>query len=74
MIESVTVYRTKGKQFDRLKDAIDHRENLIEKFLRELPGFQDMPPRARIGFVESIIARRQELRELLNYSDKIDDD
>jgi hypothetical protein len=69
-IEAVTVYRTKGKEFDRFERAIEYRENLVEEFLRKSPGFQDMPYKSRIAFVESIITRRAELIALLNYSDR----
>lgn len=74
MIRSVQVYQTKGKQFDRYSDAVKHRENLIEEFLRKLPGFQDMPAKARIDFVQSIIDRRHDLIDLLSYDDKPEDD
>jgi hypothetical protein len=61
-----------GKQFPTLAKAIEFREGLIEKFLRETPGFQDIPAKSRIDFVGSIIFRRNELIELLNYNDKAD--
>ena len=74
MIESVRVYRTRGKQFERFEEAVQHRENLIDEFLRRLPGYQDMPAKSRIAFMTEILSRRQELRDLLNYDDKIEDD
>jgi hypothetical protein len=45
-IKAVTVYETKGKQFRDFEQAVNHRENLIDEFLRKLPGYQDMPSHA----------------------------
>lgn len=73
MIKVVTVYRTKDKQFETLKEAIDHRENLVEKFFRDTPGFWQMSFKDRGEFVESILSRRKELIDLLSYNDKPED-
>lgn len=74
MIQSVTVYETKGQQFRTFKKAVDHRENLVEKFLRTRPGFENMPNRDRIKFIQSILDNRNELIDLLTYDDKTPED
>lgn len=68
MIKAVTVYETKGQQFASLDKAVQHRENLIDEFLRKLPGYQDMPARSRVAFMQGILDNRATLRDLLNYS------
>jgi hypothetical protein len=74
MIKQVVVYQTKGRQFPTLEAAQDHRENLIEEFIRSLPGFDTMRARDRITFVQSIIDRRKELLNLLQYDLENDDE
>lgn len=74
MIKSSTVYKTKGKQFDTLKEAIDYRENLIEGFFRDLPGYWIIPPKERAGFIESILSQRKKLIDLLDYSETPEED
>jgi hypothetical protein len=74
MIRKIGVYETKGQQFPTIKQAIAYRENLIEKFLRKLPGFQSMPLPDRIAFVQSIIDNRGALIELMDYDDQLPDD
>lgn len=74
MIEAVRVFRTKGKQFERLQQAIDFREELIDKFLTSLPGYYDMPLRSRTAFMEGILGRRKELIDLLSYDDMPESD
>jgi hypothetical protein len=68
MITTREVYETMGKQFATAEKAIEYREGLIEAFFRETPGFQDIPARQKIAFVDSILNRRAELATLLNYS------
>lgn len=70
MIEAVTVYRTRGKQFERFDQAVAHREQLINDFMEKCPGFFMLQLKDRTAFIESILSRRQELRDLLNYEDK----
>lgn len=74
MISRVQVYETKGKQFPTLKKAIDHREGLIEEFVRKLPGFDQLRHKDRIAFVQSIIDSRKVLIDLLDYNDVLSDD
>lgn len=74
MIKAVRVYRTKGQQFERFQDAVDHRENLIDKFLVSLPGYYDMPLRQRTAFMEALLSRRKELIDLLSYDDQPEED
>lgn len=69
MIQSVRVYRTKGKQFEQFKAAVNYREDLIDEFLRKLPGYQDMPAKSRIAFMEGILSGRKVLLDLLDYND-----
>lgn len=68
MIDVTTVYVTRGKQFPRLADAIKYREGLIDEFFRMSPGFGEMRARDRIAFIQSIIDRRGELMDLLDWS------
>ncbi len=67
MIQLVEVYETKDKQFRTMKAAIQHRENLIEEFIRRLPGFNGMPPKDRIKFIQAVIDNRKELTDLFDY-------
>jgi hypothetical protein len=73
-IKAVTVYETKGKQFRDFEQAVNHRENLIDEFLRKLPGYQDMPAKSRIAFMDGILAGRSKLMDLMNYDDKRPDE
>lgn len=67
MIERVERFVTDGKEFKSLQKAIDHREGLIEQFLRALPGFDGIRAKDRIPFIQTIIDKKKQLRELLNY-------
>ena len=69
MIKSVVVFETKDKQFPTIEKAIEHRENLIEEFIRKLPGFETMSPKAHISFVQAIIDNRKVLTDLFNYNE-----
>lgn len=73
MIERIEAFVTRGKQFNSVKQAIQYREGLIEEFLRKLPGFQAMAAKSRVEFVQSIIDRRHELADLLQYEPPHDD-
>ena len=66
-IEELTVYQTNGKQFLTLKAAMDYREDLVEQFLRTVPGFQDIPASKKIAFVDAILQNRKTLAELLDF-------
>ena len=70
MIHQLAVYQTKGRQFDSMEKAIEHRENLVEAWMRKLPGFADIPPQDRIKFMELLLAKRKELIDLLSYEDQ----
>jgi hypothetical protein len=74
MIIRKTVYTTFGRDFPNFQKALEYREGLVEKFLRECPGFLDIPLSQRMEFVSSILDRRKYLRDLLNYSDCEDRD
>lgn len=67
MITSRQIYETKGRQFDTAQQAFRHREDLIEQFFRGVPGFQDIPARQKIAFIEYILNQRHNLRDLLNF-------
>lgn len=67
MIKRTVVYETKGKQFPTVAKAVEYREGLIEAFLRGIPGFQDIPMRQKIPFVQYVLDNRAALSELLNY-------
>lgn len=74
MIERIEAFVTKGKQFQSIKGAINYREGLIEEFLRKSPGFQTMAAKSRVEFIQSIIDRRRELADLLEYDVPQDND
>lgn len=74
MIQRVLVYETKGRQFPSVKKAIEHRENLIEEFVRKLPGFDQLRHKDRIAFVQAIIDNRKVLTDLFDYDIPKDDD
>jgi hypothetical protein len=67
MIERVERFVTLGQEFKTVEKAIEYREGLIEKFLRQLPGFDSIRAKDRIAFVQSIIDGRKEFRKLLDY-------
>jgi len=73
-IKVVRVYETKGKQFRRVQDALDYREGLVDAFMRECPGFQDVPLKRRIAFVQHVLENRARLRDLLDYASNVDYD
>jgi len=80
MIERVTVFQTKGKSFDTFKGAVDHRENLVDEFFSHLPGFYEVPLKKRTEFIQAVLDRRSELKDLLDFNSKraagsrVDDD
>lgn len=69
MIEPVEMFRTKGSLFNSLEKAIEYREGLVERFLRKLPGFDTMAAKHRIAFVQEILDKRNELRDLLDFGE-----
>ncbi len=71
MIVSKTIYQTMGREFRRFEDAVEFREGLIDKFLDDCPGFYQLLLKDRIAFVQSILDRREELINLLSYSNKM---
>ena len=71
MIKARTVYVTQGQQFRDFGQAVEYREQQIDKFLRELPGYSEMPAKSRIAFMDGILQNREKLRALLNYDDKL---
>jgi hypothetical protein len=73
MIKVVTVYETKGERFATRQEAVLFRENLINKFLVQTPGYYDIPLKMRIAFMDSILSRRKELIDLLSYEGELDD-
>lgn len=68
------MFETNGQMFPSLKKAIDHREGLVEKFFRSLPGFDTIRAKDRIPFLEAILSRRKELVALLDYQTTISND
>lgn len=66
-IKQVYVFETAGRQFDTFKKAVDHREGLIEQFFRTLPGFNDMSPKNRIAFIQTVLDNRHKLTVLFDY-------
>jgi len=73
-IKRVVVFETNGKQFPSVAKALDYREGLVERFLAAAPGFQDMPAKQRVPFVQHILNNRSVLRALLNFSGEGCDD
>ena len=73
-IERTVVFVTNGQQFPTLRKALDYREGLVEQFMRECPGFQDVPLKRRIAFVQHVLENRARLRSLLDYSSNADSD
>lgn len=69
-IKSRVVYETAGERFDTFKKAVDHREGMVEKLFRNLPGFLEMSPRNRIEFIQSVLDRRDTIRELLDFDNE----
>jgi hypothetical protein len=67
-IKSTVVFVTKGRQFPTVQKALDFREGLVEAFMRECPGFQDIPGKQRIAFVTHVLENRNVLRDLLDYT------
>lgn len=74
MIRRVTVYETRGKQFKTADEALAHRFDLIGEFFDKTPGFWQLPLKEHIAFVQSVVDRRKELAELLDYSPPPEDD
>lgn len=74
MIKRVEMFETLGKRFDTLQKAIDHREGLVDEFLRTCPGFADVPSKQRIAFVQHVLDNRDKLRGLLDFNSTASDE
>lgn len=71
MITAREIYETMGQRFDTLKAAVEFREGLIDAFMRDCPGFYEIPLSKRIAFIQRILDNRDTLRNLLNYTDTL---
>lgn len=70
MIRSRLIYETLGQQFDTYEAAKAYREEAINKFLRSLPGYNDIPLKSRIAFMLCLLEHRKEFRKLLDYDEE----
>jgi len=70
MIKRIQLYEADGKHFPTIAKAVDHLEGKVEAFCRTIPGFQDVPLKRRIAFVQFVLDNRVKLRELLNFTDE----
>jgi hypothetical protein len=57
-----------------LQAAIDYREGLVEEFLKKTPAVAFVQHSDWINFVQSILDRRKELINLLDFNSEIDED
>lgn len=73
MITSKTMYVTRNQAFPTFEKAIEYREGLVEEFIRNLPGFQDIPAKKRIEFISVLLNNKEALRDLLDYPTELPD-
>jgi hypothetical protein len=74
-IKRVAMFETMGQRFPSVAEALEFREGLVERFLAAVPGFQDIPAKQRIPFVQHILDNRKTLIALLDYDcEGCDDD